>query len=91
MAEPATKPCGKCGGSGTVPREVRKMADGQPDPLDFRRRELCEPCGGSGVIRADYAAVRDKAPGYIADQIGLEPSPSPPRSVYRMGQPDYLK
>lgn len=84
MTAPARKRCDKCSGEGTVPREVRKLADGAADPLDFRRRELCDRCGGGGTVPEDYAAVRDKAPGYIADQLGF---PAPPPAIYKAGQP----
>lgn len=66
MAAPLTKPCDRCMGTGTMPREVRKMADGSPDPLDFRRSELCDRCGGSGKVPDKGPAV-ERTPGYIAD------------------------
>lgn len=70
MTSPATKTCDKCAGAGTMPREVRKLEDGETvDPLDTRRSQLCDRCGGSGVVRQDYAGVTDKAAGFIADQI----------------------
>ena len=70
MTARAMKQCDRCSGDGTVPRELRKLADGEtPDPLDFRRREVCDRCGGSGKIPENYANVPDKAAGFIADQI----------------------
>ena len=69
----ARKQCVRCGGSGTVLRERRKMADGQPDPLDFRMSETCTVCGGAGSV-LDRPAV-DRAArtgGWLADQIVVE-------------------
>lgn len=48
-----TKPCDRCSGRGVVPREPRMIGEEgerKPDPLDFRREELCPQCGGSGVV-----------------------------------------
>lgn len=50
---PLTKPCNTCNGRGIVPRERRMIGEGserKPDPLDFRRQELCQKCGGSGIV-----------------------------------------
>lgn len=60
----AKQQCDKCSGAGTVPREVRKLEDGKPDPSDFRTTDICEKCGGSGVIPE---ALRVKTAGNIAD------------------------
>lgn len=70
MASAQLKDCDKCSGAGTVPRERRKLADGEtPDPLDFRRREVCDKCGGGGKIPERYEGVRERMPGFAADQI----------------------
>jgi DnaJ-class molecular chaperone len=70
MAAPATKTCDRCSGDGTVPREARKLADGETaDPLDFKRRDLCDRCGGSGRVPENYAGVSERASGFIADRI----------------------
>lgn len=66
---PAMKPCDKCSGSGAVARDRRKLENGEVDPTDLRHSEICGRCGGSGRVREDYAAVPDKAPGFIADQF----------------------
>jgi DnaJ-class molecular chaperone len=66
---PAKKPCDKCAGEGTVPREVRKLEDGTTVPLGLRQREVCDRCGGGGTIPESYAGVPERAPGNIADQI----------------------
>lgn len=59
MTTPATKPCDKCAGEGTVPREVRKLESGEVAPFGLRPRRMCE----------DYAAVTDKPRRFIADQF----------------------
>jgi len=69
---PATMRCEKCSGEGITLRstdDIRKLPDGSLDPHDLRRRETCDRCGGSGVVPQDYAGVREKAAGNIADQI----------------------
>lgn len=69
---PAVKTCDKCAGDGTVLRpveEVRKLPNGELDPTDLRRRETCSKCGGGGKIPENYAGLKDKAAGFIADQI----------------------
>lgn len=69
---PATKTCDLCSGEGTVLRpteEIRKLPNGELDPGDIRRRETCSRCGGGGKIPENYAALKDKAVGFIADQI----------------------
>lgn len=48
----AAIPCDKCHGTGTVPHEKRKIADGAPDPHDYQLVELCDKCGGAGVLRS---------------------------------------
>ncbi len=69
----AHKICDKgCEGKGLVARERRKMENGEPDPADFRRYELCPGCNGSGVV-TDWggkpvpAAWRES--GFAADHI----------------------
>lgn len=72
MTSPATKVCDRCDGEGTVPRpekEIRKLDNGTLDPTDLRRIETCDRCGGSGKIPENYAGLKDKAAGYIADKI----------------------
>jgi len=70
MAEPLRQDCGTCAGTGTVPRERRKMENGEPDPLDdFRREETCSTCGGGGKVPLDKARVVEKGAGWIADHI----------------------
>lgn len=65
-----TEPCGNCKATGRVPREVRILEDGKPDPLDFRREELCPKCGGTGRVPLDKAAIAEPKPsGFIADSI----------------------
>jgi len=49
IVTPATKTCERCGGSGHIPRERRKLADGSADPADYRREEICDKCGGFGA------------------------------------------
>lgn len=69
---PATKTCTHCLGDGTVLRpveEIRKLPDGRFDPTDIRRREVCSHCGGGGMIPENYAGLKDKAAGFVADQI----------------------
>ena len=69
---PATKVCDRCSGDGTVLRpdaDIRKLDDGTLDPTDRRRRETCDKCGGSGRIPENYAGLKDRAAGFIADQI----------------------
>lgn len=69
----ARKQCTRCGGSGTVLRERRKLADGRPDPLDFRMSEVCTVCGGEGSVRDVPGADRAiKTSGWLADQIVVE-------------------
>lgn len=72
MAEPAKKPCERCGGAGRIPRVQRRLADGSPDPFDIvgKSHALCEPCGGSGEVLAAPAPAPRK-PGYAVDQILL--------------------
>lgn len=69
---PATKICDRCLGGGTVRRpdaDIRKLPDGTPDPTDLRRRETCDKCGGGGRIPENYAGLKDRTAGFIADQI----------------------
>ena len=70
MRAPHTAACPACDGSGTRPREPRRTATGERDPLDLIGRfpELCHGCGGSGRI-ADPATApsRPKAAGFAAD------------------------
>jgi DnaJ-class molecular chaperone len=65
-----TTQCSACEGSGTRPRQQRRTAAGDRDPLDLVGRfpELCGKCGGSGRI-ADPATqpARPKAAGHVAD------------------------
>jgi DnaJ-class molecular chaperone len=68
-ADHLKEPCGVCKGVGRVPREVRKLADGTADPLDFRREELCMTCGGEGKVPINRAAIVEKKPGFVADSI----------------------
>jgi DnaJ-class molecular chaperone len=69
----ARKQCVRCGGSGTVLRERRKMADGSPDPFDFRLSETCSVCGGAGSVLDRSAAERAvRTGGWLADQIVIE-------------------
>ena len=65
------KQCPRCGGTGTVLRERRRLADGRPDPLDFRLSEICPGlCCGSGVVPDTRTPEREpKGPGYVADLI----------------------
>lgn len=82
MTVRATKPCeGGCNGTGRIKREVRKMENGEPDPLDFRREELCLKCGGEGVV-TDWGgkpvSVREARSGFLADQVGVEAFWKPP-------------
>ncbi len=70
----AMMPCDKgCEGTGRVKREVRKMADGSDDPLDFRREETCAACGGSGKIVNWGGKEKPEAreSGFVADKIGV--------------------
>lgn len=74
MTTRATKPCDKgCNGTGRVKRDVRKLASGLGDPLDFRREELCPACGGGGRV-TDWGGkpvptAHDRKPGFVADDI----------------------
>lgn len=67
------KQCARCGGAGTVLRERRKLADGSPDPLDFRQSEICPPCGGAGSV-LDEPPRSVKGAGWVADSIVKEPT-----------------
>jgi DnaJ-class molecular chaperone len=64
-----TEPCPACSGTGTVPHQKRRMANGEKDPADFRIVELCERCGGGGRVPVNKAAIVEKQPGFIADSI----------------------
>ncbi len=66
--------CEPCGGTGTMPRVRRTLADGSVDPLDFRARELCQPCGGTGSVPdPKYGQGRARpSGGFLADQIEVE-------------------
>ena len=69
---PAMKVCDRCSGEGTVLRpdaDIRKLPNGELDPTDLRRRETCDRCGGGGKIPENYAGLKDKAAGFIADTI----------------------
>lgn len=71
---PARKPCEKCKGVGTVLRERRKLADGNPDPMDFRRSELCPQCDGACTVPDDTYPQANRAVrtgGWLADQIAI--------------------
>jgi len=66
---PAKKVCERCAGRGVLPREPRRAADGTPDPLDFRRQELCPACGGAGRVPEKPPAEPGKRAGFIADHF----------------------
>lgn len=51
-------PCDKCGGTGRIPHEPRKIWD-EPDPFDQQTEELCPPCGGSGKVPLKYDKVME--------------------------------
>jgi DnaJ-class molecular chaperone len=59
------KPCGACGGRGSVRREPRRLVVGgiaTPDPFDTRREELCGRCHGSGAVPDAGPADEKPAP-----------------------------
>lgn len=67
---PALKTCPNCAGSGRLPRQLRRVADGTPDPLDIlgRHAGLCDRCGGSGAVPADPPPrTWDKKGSHVAD------------------------
>ena len=62
MAAPAlTVPCKPCSGSGLVPREKRRLPNGEIDPFDHVEWQTitCEPCGGAGAVPLNYAEVEE--------------------------------
>ena len=71
--------CEPCGGTGTMPRVRRTLADGAtPDPADMRPRELCPQCGGTGTVPDPKYPQPDRAErggGWLADQIAVERKP----------------
>lgn len=72
MTKRATMPCDGCSATGIIKRELRKLEDGKPDPLDFRHEELCLMCGGEGVVinwGGSRPPTNDRKPGFVADQI----------------------
>ena len=72
MSEPLKEQCPICSGAGTIPHAKRVMANGEPDPADFRIRDLCDRCGASGVVPVNKAAIVEHRPGNIADTFAGE-------------------
>ena len=69
MTEPHKEPCPTCHGQGTIPHDRRRMANGDLDPSDFKRFDVCEKCGGGGKVLTNLKAIQECLPGFIADAI----------------------
>jgi DnaJ-class molecular chaperone len=67
---PLMEKCPICNGQGIVPRERRKMANGEYDPADFRRHDICLKCGGGGQVPTNPRTIEERQPGNLADNIG---------------------
>jgi hypothetical protein len=66
---PLMQQCTACAGNGLIARERRRMANGHPDPADFRRYDICRACGGGGTVPVDKASIVERSPGFIADEF----------------------
>lgn len=53
------QPCSTCGGNGVVPRERRRLPNGEMDTFDTLDwpHVTCDVCAGSGQVLVDPATV----------------------------------
>jgi hypothetical protein len=60
LIEPLTQPCGICGGRGAVPRDRRRLPNGELDPFDTLNwpEIVCDACNGTGQIALQPEATQ---------------------------------
>jgi len=64
MTPALTEACNFCGGSGTVPRALRRLPNGELDQFDtiFWPEVVCEACGGGGRMPLRVELIEEQAP-----------------------------
>jgi DnaJ-class molecular chaperone len=63
MTPKLSEPCKTCGGTGKVPRSVRRLPNGELDQFDTLDwpETICDACTGSGVVDISPETVQETA------------------------------